>query len=91
MPEALVDANCRAIHLLEEIRDEYETDQTPVVISGCLGPRGNGYVPARAILCKFQDYQSANHWEIYVATQTSKQGLRFYTAWTKADSQEKLQ
>lgn len=49
MPEALVDANSRAIHLLEEIRDEYETNQTPVVISGCLGPRGDGYVPARAM------------------------------------------
>ena len=49
MPEALADANSRAIHLLEEIRDEYETDQTPVVISGCLGPRGDGYVPARAM------------------------------------------
>ncbi|MFC3110735.1 homocysteine S-methyltransferase family protein [Undibacterium arcticum] len=49
MPEALANANCRAIHLLEEIRDEYETDQTPMVISGCLGPRGDGYVPDRAM------------------------------------------
>ena len=43
--QALVGANRRAIQLLEGLRDEYETGQTPVVISGCLGPRGDGYVP----------------------------------------------
>ena len=48
-PEALADANRRAVHLLEELRSEYETEQTPVVISGCLGPRGDGYVPDRAM------------------------------------------
>lgn len=45
MPDALADANRRAIQLLEEVRHEYETERTPVVISGCLGPRGDGYVP----------------------------------------------
>lgn len=48
-PEMLADANRRAIHLLEEIRIEYETERTLVVISGCLGPRGDGYVPDRAM------------------------------------------
>ncbi len=38
--------NHLAIALLEDIRDEYETDQTPMVISGCIGPRGDGYQPA---------------------------------------------
>lgn len=47
--EALADVNRRAISLLEQIRREYETEQTPVVISGCLGPRGDGYVPDRAM------------------------------------------
>ena len=41
----LAAANLAAIRLLEEIRDEYASDQTPVVISGCIGPRGDGYVP----------------------------------------------
>ena len=48
-PKMLAEANRRAIRLLEEIRKEYETARTPVVISGCLGPRGDGYVPARAM------------------------------------------
>jgi S-methylmethionine-dependent homocysteine/selenocysteine methylase len=46
---ALADANRRAIRLLEEIRDEYESEWTPVVISGCVGPRGDGYVPGRTM------------------------------------------
>lgn len=45
-PEALADANRQAIRLLENIRKEYETAQTPILISGCVGPRGDGYIPA---------------------------------------------
>ncbi len=36
--------NQASIALLQEIRAEYEPNGTPVVISGCLGPRGDGYV-----------------------------------------------
>ena len=45
-PEAMAAANRKAIELLHEIRDELETEKTPMVISGCIGPRGDGYVPA---------------------------------------------
>jgi S-methylmethionine-dependent homocysteine/selenocysteine methylase len=44
--EALADMNRRAIKLLAGIRNDYETTQTPVVISGCVGPRGDGYKPS---------------------------------------------
>lgn len=44
-PETLANANRKAIHLLENIRAEFETEWTPMVISGCIGPRGDGYVP----------------------------------------------
>ena len=44
-PEALADVNRQAIHLLENVRNDYATDRTQVVISGCVGPRGDGYVP----------------------------------------------
>lgn len=46
---ALADANRKAIQLLEEVRREFETKRTPVVISGCIGPRGDGYIPDRAM------------------------------------------
>ena len=32
-----------AIGLMREIRDEFQTPATPMVISGCVGPRGDGY------------------------------------------------
>ena len=47
--EALAEANRKAIDLLCEIRDEFESEKTPMVISGCIGPRGDGYVPAETI------------------------------------------
>lgn len=43
---ALTEMNRQAIALLHEIRREYETADTPMVISGCIGPRGDGYNPA---------------------------------------------
>jgi len=43
---ALADANRRAIGLLEDIRDELREHGKPVVISGCVGPRGDGYQPS---------------------------------------------
>ena len=35
--------NEQAIHLLEQVRGEYEGYDSPMVISGCLGPREDGY------------------------------------------------
>lgn len=37
--------NLDAIALLAELRAAHETDHTPMVISGCVGPRGDGYDP----------------------------------------------
>jgi S-methylmethionine-dependent homocysteine/selenocysteine methylase len=41
----LAHANCSAIAMLEALRDEVEGAPTEVVISGCVGPRGDGYDP----------------------------------------------
>jgi S-methylmethionine-dependent homocysteine/selenocysteine methylase len=41
----LANANRKAIRLLLNIREEFETEQIPMVISGCIGPRGDGYIP----------------------------------------------
>ena len=45
----LAHANFKAIAMLEALRDEYASERTPVVISGCVGPRGDGYVVERAM------------------------------------------
>jgi S-methylmethionine-dependent homocysteine/selenocysteine methylase len=42
--EALESVNRKAIDLLMRIRDEHETDKTKLIISGCIGPKGDGYV-----------------------------------------------
>ncbi|HEU4923577.1 MAG TPA: homocysteine S-methyltransferase family protein [Burkholderiales bacterium] len=42
----LAEANRRAIALLARIRDELSETRTMAVISGCVGPRGDGYQPA---------------------------------------------
>lgn len=42
----LAAANRQAIVMLHELRGEFENDSTPMVISGCIGPRGDGYNPA---------------------------------------------
>ncbi|MGH8165875.1 MAG: homocysteine S-methyltransferase family protein, partial [Woeseiaceae bacterium] len=43
----LADANRRAIGLLLEIRKARQTRDMPLVISGNIGPRGDGYRPDR--------------------------------------------
>jgi S-methylmethionine-dependent homocysteine/selenocysteine methylase len=40
-PEALADVNRRGVALLEELREDNEGIQ--LVLSGCIGPRGDGY------------------------------------------------
>ena len=46
---ALAEANRQAIALLEEIREDFEVPHRPMVISGCVGPRGDGYDPAEVM------------------------------------------
>lgn len=52
--------NRRAIALLEEVRAAYATPRTPIVISGNLGPRGDGYRPgARMTAQEAERYHAA--------------------------------
>lgn len=47
--QELAAANRRAISLLEEIRNDFAGDRGKVVLSGCLGPRGDGYSPSNTM------------------------------------------
>ena len=38
--------NREVIALMREVRAQYESARTPIVISGCIGPRGDGYDPS---------------------------------------------
>lgn len=46
---SLNQVNQQAIALLDDLRQNYETPQSPMVISGCIGPRGDGYTPDHAM------------------------------------------
>jgi homocysteine S-methyltransferase len=59
--KALAEVNRRCVALMAEMRDEYETARAPMVISGNIGPRGDGYNPAHIM--------SANDAEAYHAEQ----------------------
>lgn len=42
---ALNAVNQQSVELLVALRNEVETENSPMVISGCIGPRGDGYNP----------------------------------------------
>jgi S-methylmethionine-dependent homocysteine/selenocysteine methylase len=45
----LADVNRKSIDLMVELRDAHQTKDAPRVISGCVGPRGDGYDPGRVM------------------------------------------
>jgi len=47
--EQLAEANRDSIRLMQELRDEFATARSPMVVSGCVGPRGDGYDPGQAM------------------------------------------
>ncbi|MBL9172047.1 MAG: homocysteine S-methyltransferase family protein [Verrucomicrobiales bacterium] len=56
---SLAEVNRRGIALLAAVRDEFETTRTPIVLSGNLGPRGDGYrVESRMTARQARDYHA---------------------------------
>ena len=51
--------NRRAIALMEGLRDQYDTGDAPVVISGCIGPQDDGFSPSTKLsAAAAQDYHA---------------------------------
>lgn len=65
----MADVNRRAIGLLDEIRNECKGNAKEVVISGCVGPRGDGYNPVNTMSEK--DAQSYHQKQIQVLETTA--------------------
>jgi S-methylmethionine-dependent homocysteine/selenocysteine methylase len=63
---ALADVNRQAIEMLEAIREEYA--DTTMAISGCLGPRGDGYDPAHVMSEEEAERYHAEQIRIFAAT-----------------------
>ncbi len=68
-PEALAAVNRESIELMAALRDEFETPESPMVISGCVGPRGDGYNPAE--IMSADEAESYHAVQIGVFSQTS--------------------
>jgi S-methylmethionine-dependent homocysteine/selenocysteine methylase len=84
-PDALDEANRKAIAMLHELRDELETAASPMVISGCIGPRGDGYDPGKVM--------SADESQAYHAGQVgvfSSAGVDMVTAITMTNVPEAI-
>lgn len=62
--DALATLNRAAIDLMWEIRDSYETPASPMVISGCIGPRGDGYAPGT--LMSPEEAERYHNWQVGV-------------------------
>lgn len=83
--EALDAANRTAIALLRRIKTEFETERLPMPISGCVGPRGDGYDPGRLM--------SADDAEAYHARQIrifAEAGVDMVTAITMTNVNEAI-
>ena len=58
-PDALAQVNRDAVALLAMLRATHESKRTPIVISGNIGPRGDGYAVDRAMsAAEAQDYHA---------------------------------
>lgn len=75
--EALANINRAAINLMREVRQAYETERTPIVISGCIGPRGDGYDPGKVM--SVESALAYHAWQIGVLREA---GADFVSAFT---------
>jgi len=75
--EALAQINRDAIELLAELQFEYDNAQTPMVISGNIGPRGDGYKVENAMTA--QEAQDYHGWQVAVFAQTQADLVSAFT------------
>ena len=62
--ERLAAVNRLAVALLQNIAAANESEQMPMVVSGCIGPRGDGYDPGNVM--RAEDAQAYHAWQIGV-------------------------
>jgi S-methylmethionine-dependent homocysteine/selenocysteine methylase len=83
--QAIAELNHKAVDLLCDIRDEFETPATPVVISGCIGPRGDGYRPDT-----FMEAIEAEAYHTWQAAVLREAGADLITAMTITYAEEAI-
>jgi homocysteine S-methyltransferase len=68
--------NEASIALLDELRQAWETVQTPIVVAGVIGPRGDGYAEGRMSATEAEDYHTP---QIASFAQTAADMVAAYT------------
>lgn len=84
-PEALDAANRVALRLMHELREEFETPSSPMVISGCVGPRGDGYDAGRIMSPEEAEAYHARQIRLY-----AEEGADMATAITMTNVNEAI-
>ncbi|MDP1627677.1 homocysteine S-methyltransferase family protein [Parvibaculum sp.] len=84
-PEALDAANRVALRLMHELREEFETPSSPMVISGCVGPRGDGYEAGRIMSPEEAEAYHARQIRLY-----AEEGADMATAITMTNVNEAI-
>lgn len=64
----LAEVNRQAVALLVELRRLFETERSPMVISGCVGPRGDGYRVDNAMTAGQAQAYHAKQIDIFAGT-----------------------
>ena len=75
--------NRKSVEMLLELRDEYASEDQPVLVTGCIGPRGDGYDPGRIMQVEEAE---AYHWR--QASVLASAGADMLGAMTMTNSNE---
>ena len=60
--EELGELNRASVALMTGLRRELQTDRSPMVLSGCLGPRGDGYTPSA--IMSAEEAEAYHAWQV---------------------------
>ncbi|MBB4802740.1 S-methylmethionine-dependent homocysteine/selenocysteine methylase [Flavobacterium nitrogenifigens] len=61
----LQELNEKAVALLHDLKAEFENDIKTILISGCIGPRGDGYVPENSMTIEESELYHAEQIKIF--------------------------
>jgi homocysteine S-methyltransferase len=81
--QALTRNNRAAIEFLLDLRDRYETRSSPIVVSGAIGPRGDGYVASEMITV-----DEAAHYHAFQIGALRDAGADLVSAFTMTNANE---
>jgi S-methylmethionine-dependent homocysteine/selenocysteine methylase len=65
--DRLADVNRRAVRLLEELREEAD-GQPPILVAGCIGPRGDGYQVGKTMTADEAERYHSPQVEVFAET-----------------------